>query len=94
MFPGEETNVAQHVYLIGTDGSENVTLTRKTVDNNPAGAVDGDPKLYSYTAAVGDVITVKFGARYTGIEYYWSGIDWKKGQQKSKINTHQLNLTL
>ena len=87
MFPGEETNVAQHVYLIGTDGSENVTLTRKPADNNPAGAVDGDSNFVPYTAAVGDVITVKFGARYTGIEYYWSGIDWKKGQQKSKINT-------
>ena len=84
MFPGEETNVAQHVYLIGTDGSENVTLTRKPADNNPAGAVDGDSNFVPYTAAVGDVITVKFGARYTGIEYYWSGIDWKKDNKNPK----------
>ena len=87
MFPSEETNVAQYVYLIGTDGSENVTLTRKPADNNPAGAVDGDSNFVPYTASLGDVITVKFGARYTGIEYYWTGTDWKKGQQKSKINT-------
>ena len=87
MFPGEETNVAQHVYLIGTDGSDNVTLTRKPADNNPVGAVDGDSNFVAYTATLGDVVTVKFGARYTGIEYYWTGTDWTKGQQKSKINT-------
>jgi len=87
IFPGEDSNIAQHVYLIGADGSENVTLTRMPADNNPVGAVDGDSNFVPYTASIGDVITIKFGARYTGIEYYWSTSGWKKGQQKTKINT-------
>ena len=87
IFPTEQSSIAQHVYLIGTTGSQTVTLTRKPADNNPTGAVDGDNNFVPYTASTGDVISVKFGARRQGIEYYWSGTQWIQGQQKTKINT-------
>lgn len=87
IFPSEDVNIAKHIFLIGDSGSGTVSLTRMPADNNPAGAVDGDNNFEPYTASVGDVISVKFGARYQGIEYYWTDAGWQKGQQKTKINT-------
>ena len=71
IFPNEDVDIAKYIYEIGTDGSENATLTQ----------------VPNYTATVGDVITVKFGSNFQGVEYYWTGSEWKQGQKKSKVNT-------
>ena len=41
----------------------------------------------SYTASIGDVISIKFGARKQGVEYFWNGTKWLEGQKKDKVNT-------
>ena len=66
---------------------EKVILKRKPASTNPAGAVDGDANFVPYTPAIGDVVSIKFGANKQGIEYYWSGTAWLEGQQKNKVNT-------
>lgn len=87
MFTSDDASITQYAYLIGDDGSGNVRLTRLPAETNPTNAVDGDPDFVPYTAQSGDVLTVKFGAKYQGVEYYWGDNEWIKGQQKTKINT-------
>jgi len=71
IFPNEDVDIAKYIYEIGTDGSDNATVNQ----------------VPNYTASVGDVITVKFGSNFQGVEYYWTGSEWKQGQKKSKVNT-------
>lgn len=72
IFPNESTAIAEHVYTIGSNGAD-PSLVTLTEE--------------SYTATIGDVISVKFGARKQGVEYYWNGTKWIEGQQKNKVNT-------
>ena len=72
IFPNEETSIAQKIYTIGSNGAS-PSLATLTEE--------------SYTATIGDVISVKFGARKQGVEYYWNGTKWLEGQQKNKVNT-------
>ena len=72
MFPNEETSIAQKIYTIGSNGAS-PSLVTLTEE--------------SYTASIGDVISVKFGARKQGVEYYWNGTKWIEGQKKDKVNT-------
>lgn len=72
IFPNEETSIAQKIYTIGSDGSS-PSLATLTEE--------------SYTASIGDVISIKFGARKQGVEYFWNGTKWLEGQKKDKVNT-------
>ena len=72
MFPNEETSIAQKIYTIGSNGAS-PSLVTLTEE--------------SYTASIGDVISIKFGARKQGVEYYWNGTKWLEGQKKDKVNT-------
>ena len=72
IFPNEETSIAQKIYTIGSDGS------------NPSNVTLTEE---SYTASIGDVISIKFGARKQGVEYFWNGTKWLEGQKKDKVNT-------
>ena len=72
MFPNEETSIAQKIYTIGSNGAS-PSLVTLTEE--------------SYTASIGDVISIKFGARKQGVEYYWDGTKWLEGQKKDKVNT-------
>ena len=87
LLASDDASVSQHAYIISDDGSENVVLTKVADATSPAGLLDGQAGFVPYVAQVGDVITVKFGSKYQGIEYYWTGTEWKAGQQKTKINT-------
>lgn len=87
LLASDEPSISKYVYIIGDDSSGNVALTKLADDSSPVGLLDGDEGFIPYVAQKGDVITVKFGARYQGIEYYWSGAEWTAGQQKTKINT-------
>ena len=66
---------------------ERVFLKRIPASTNPVGAVDGDSNFVPYTASVGDVVSIKFGANKQGVEYYWNGTSWAEGQKKEKVNT-------
>ena len=72
IFPNEETSIAQKIYTIGSNGAS-PSLATLTEE--------------SYTASIGDVISIKFGARKQGVEYYWNGTKWLEGQKKDKVNT-------
>ena len=72
MFPNETTSIAQKIYTIGSNGAS-PSLATLTEE--------------SYTASIGDVISIKFGARKQGVEYYWNGTKWLEGQKKDKVNT-------
>ena len=72
IFPNEETSIAQKIYTIGSNGAS-PSLATLTEE--------------SYTATIGDVISIKFGARKQGVEYFWNGTKWLEGQKKDKINT-------
>ena len=87
LLASDDASVSQHAYIINDDGAGNVALSKLADESSPAGLLDGDAGFIPYVAQKGDVITIKFGARYQGIEYYWSGTEWIAGQQKTKINT-------
>ena len=87
LLASDDASIAQHVYAITDDGAGNVVLTRLADATSPAGVLDGGAGFVPYVAQTGDVVTVKFGSNYQGIEYYWTGVDWQAGQQKTKINT-------
>ena len=87
LLASDSASISQYAYVINDDGSGNVALSRLADESSPAGLLDGDVGFIPYVAQKGDVITIKFGARYQGIEYHWSGTDWVAGQQKTKINT-------
>ena len=87
LLASDDSSISKYAYIINDDGSGNVALTKLADDSSPAGLLDGDEGFIPYVAQKGDVITVKFGARYQGIEYYWTGTEWQAGQQKTKINT-------
>ena len=72
MFPNEVTSIAQKIYTIGSNGAI-PSLATLTED--------------SYTASIGDVVSIKFGARKQGVEYHWNGTKWLEGQKKDKVNT-------
>ena len=61
---------------------DRVKLTRMPAESNPTGAVDGDSNFVPYIPEVGDIVSILFGNNHQGKEYYWSGTDWKVGQQK------------
>lgn len=69
---------------------DRVKLTRMPADSNPTGAVDGDSNFVPYIPEVGDIVSILFGNNHQGKEYYWTGTDWKVGQQKTKLNTAPL----
>ena len=72
IFPNEATDIAKKIYTIGSDGG------------SPSSVVLTEE---SYTATIGDVISIKFGAIKQGVEYYWTGTKWLEGQKKNKVNT-------
>ena len=72
IFPNEATDIASKIYTIGSDGASPSNATLTAE---------------SYVANIGDVVSIKFGARKQGVEYFWNGTKWIEGQQKRKVNT-------
>ena len=72
----------------GTVLSFDERVILKEIPSTTVGAVDGDNNLEPHNKiAIGDVVSIKFGANKQGVEYYWSGTTWVEGQKKEKVNT-------
>ena len=70
LLASDDASVSQHAYIINDDGAGNVALSKLADESSPAGLLDGDAGFIPYVAQKGDVITIKFGAIYEGIEYW------------------------
>ena len=69
--------------------TDRVILKRISDPRKQTILLDGDPNFVPYTPQNFDIISIKFGSKKQGAEYYWqtSSMSWEQGQGKSTVNT-------
>ena len=69
--------------------SDRVILKRISDPRNAVVLLEGDPDFAPYSPENFDIISIKFGSKKQGAEYYWqnNSMSWVQGQGKNKVNT-------
>ena len=69
--------------------SDRVILKRISDPRSTVVLLEGAPDFAPYTPQNFDIISVKFGSKKQGAEYYWQNdsMSWVQGQGKNKVNT-------